>query len=99
MIAAKAQIEQEIQQAKESLRKEVSALALSAAEQILGAEIDKAKHQDILNKVSKSIRIGSIMSELATLASPYATAVFKRAKETHTTVKVVADVWRLYRQS
>jgi F-type H+-transporting ATPase subunit b len=55
ILAAKAQIEQEKQQAKESLRKEVAALALQAAEQILSAEIDKAKHQDIVSKVSKQL--------------------------------------------
>ena len=53
--AAKAQIDQELQQAKENLRQEVSALALSAAEQILSAEIDKAKHQEILSKVSNKL--------------------------------------------
>jgi F-type H+-transporting ATPase subunit b len=55
ILVAKAQIEQEKQNAKESLRKEVSALALRAAEQILSAEIDKAKHQDILGKISKQL--------------------------------------------
>jgi len=55
ILVAKAQIEQEKQQAKESLRKEVSALALRAAEQILSAEIDKTKHQDILSKISKQL--------------------------------------------
>ncbi len=55
ILVAKAQIEQEKQQAKESLRKEVSALALRAAEQILSAEIDKTKHQDILNKISNQL--------------------------------------------
>jgi len=54
-VAAKAQIEQEIQQAKEGLRQEVADLALNAAAQILGAEIDKAKHQDIISKVSKQL--------------------------------------------
>lgn len=53
--AAKAQIEQELQQTKEALRSEVAILALSAAEQILGAEIDQAKHQDIINKVSSQL--------------------------------------------
>lgn len=53
--AAKAQIEQEVQQAKENLRKEVSDLALSAAEQILTSEIDKAKHKEILSKVSNKL--------------------------------------------
>ena len=55
ILAAKAQIEQEMQQAKEGLRKEVAALALRAAEQILSAEIDKAKHQDIVSKVSNQL--------------------------------------------
>jgi len=55
IVAAKAQIEQEIQQAKEGLRQEVADLALNAAEQILGAEIDKAKHQDIISKVSNQL--------------------------------------------
>ncbi len=50
--AAKAQIEQEIAQAKESLRKEVSSLAFKAAEQILQQEVDKAKHKDVVSKVS-----------------------------------------------
>jgi F-type H+-transporting ATPase subunit b len=55
ILSAKAQIEQEIQQAKDGLRQEVTTLALAAAQQILGAEIDKAKHQDILNKVSNQL--------------------------------------------
>jgi len=55
IVAAKAQIEQEIQQAKEGLRQEVADLALNAAEQILGAEIDKVKHQDIISKVSNQL--------------------------------------------
>ncbi len=55
ILVAKAQIEQEKQQAIENLRKEVSALALRAAEQILSAEIDKTKHQDILGKISKQL--------------------------------------------
>jgi F-type H+-transporting ATPase subunit b len=55
IIAARAQIDQEMQQVKENLRAEVATLALDAAEQILGAEIDKAKHQDIINKVSSRL--------------------------------------------
>ena len=54
-LAADAAIEQAIQQAKEGLRQEVAELALSAAEQILGAEIDKAKHHDIISKVSNQL--------------------------------------------
>jgi F-type H+-transporting ATPase subunit b len=55
IIAAKAQIEQEMQQVKESLRTEVATLALDAAEQILGAEIDKTRHQEIINNVSSRL--------------------------------------------
>ena len=55
IISAKAQIEQEMQQAKEVLRQEVVTLALAAAQQVLGAEIDKVKHQDILTKVSNQL--------------------------------------------
>jgi len=53
--AAKAQIEQEMQQAQEAMRKEVSALALKAAGQILQQEIDKAKHKDLIGKVSEQL--------------------------------------------
>ena len=55
ILAAKGQIDQELQQAKEGLRKEITVLALSAAQQILGEEIDKSKHQNILNKVSSQL--------------------------------------------
>ncbi|MFZ2727634.1 MAG: F0F1 ATP synthase subunit B [Methylococcaceae bacterium] len=55
ILAAKAQIEQEIQQAKEGLRQEVATLALRAAEQILGAEIDANKHQAIISNVSNQL--------------------------------------------
>lgn len=52
ILAAKAQIEQDIQKSRDSLRKEVAALAMTAAEQILTAEIDKNKHQEIVEKIS-----------------------------------------------
>lgn len=55
ILAAQAQIEQEMQQAKEGLRQEVAALAVNVAEQILSAEIDKTKHQDIVSKVSNQL--------------------------------------------
>ena len=55
ILAAKAQIEQEIQQTKENLRREVAALAVSAAEQILSAEIDKNKHQELVSKISNKL--------------------------------------------
>jgi len=55
ILAAKAQIDQEVQHSKETLRKEVAALAVAAAEQILVAEIDKTKHQEIVNKISNRL--------------------------------------------
>lgn len=53
--AAQAQIEQEMQRAQEKMRKEVSALAIKAAGQILQQEIDKAKHKELLGKVSEEL--------------------------------------------
>lgn len=50
--AARAEIEQERQQAKEKLRAEVSALAIAGAEQILMREVDKKAHNEILDKIS-----------------------------------------------
>jgi len=55
LLAAEAQIEQEMQQAKEALRKQVASLALRAAEQILNEEIDKAKHKEILEKATEQL--------------------------------------------
>ncbi len=55
LIAAQAQIEQEMQNAQEKMRKEVSALALKAAGQILQQEIDKAKHKNLISKVSEQL--------------------------------------------
>ena len=55
ILSAKSQIDQEIQQARENLRQEVVVLALSAAQQILKAEIDQAKHQDIISKISNQL--------------------------------------------
>ncbi len=55
LLAAEAQIEQEMQQAKEALRKQVASLALRAAEQILNEEIDKTKHKEILEKATEQL--------------------------------------------
>lgn len=55
LTAAQANIDQELQQVVESLRQEVSSLALQAAEQILKAEIDKAKHKTVITKVSAQL--------------------------------------------
>ncbi len=58
ILAANAQIEQDMQKAQEGLRKEVSALALTAAEQILQSEVNEQKHQEILSKVSDQLGKG-----------------------------------------
>jgi len=53
--AAAAEIEQERARAQEQLMSQVSGLALAGAEKILGAEIDAAKHAELL----KSLTAGS----------------------------------------
>ena len=55
LIAARVEIDQERQQAKESLRAEVSALAIAGAEQILMREVDKNAHNEVLDKISASL--------------------------------------------
>lgn len=48
---AHANIEQEAQQARETLRGQVAALALAGAEQVLMREVDLAKHKEVLDKL------------------------------------------------
>ncbi len=55
LIAARVEIDQERQQAKDSLRAEVSALAIAGAEQILMREVDKSAHNEVLDKISASL--------------------------------------------
>ncbi len=55
LAAARAEIDQERQQAREQLRREVATLALAGAEQILMREVDEAAHREVLNKVSASL--------------------------------------------
>lgn len=55
LTAARVEIDQERQQAKESLRAEVSALAIAGAEQILMREVDKNAHNEVLDKISASL--------------------------------------------
>ncbi len=52
---ALAEIEQEVNSVREELRKQVGALAIQAAEQILKKEIDASKHKDIISSVSKQL--------------------------------------------
>jgi F-type H+-transporting ATPase subunit b len=53
--AAQAEIEQEMNQAREGLRKEVVALALSGAEQVLMREINAAEHGQVLEKLAAEL--------------------------------------------
>ena len=55
LLAAKAEIEQETNRAREELRGQVSAVALSGAEKILRREIDAAEHNDILGKLAQEL--------------------------------------------
>jgi len=55
LAAAKTEIEQEANRAREELRGQVSAVALSGAEKILNREIDAAEHNDILSKLAQEL--------------------------------------------
>ena len=55
LAAAKAEIEQEANKAREELRGQVSAIAIASAEKILSREIDGAAHEDILGKLAQEI--------------------------------------------
>jgi F-type H+-transporting ATPase subunit b len=53
--AAKAEVEQETNRAREELRGQVSAIALASAEKILQREIDSKTHEDILGKLAAEL--------------------------------------------
>ena len=53
--AAKSEIEQETNRAREELRGEVSAIAIASAEKILNREIDGKAHDDILGKLAQEL--------------------------------------------
>lgn len=53
--AGRAQIEQERQQVREELRREVAKLAVAGAQQILLREVDQKAHQEVLNKISATL--------------------------------------------
>ena len=55
LAAAKAEIEQEANRAREELRGQVSAIAIASAEKILRREIDGKSHEDILNKLAAEL--------------------------------------------
>jgi F-type H+-transporting ATPase subunit b len=53
--AAKAEIEQEANRAREELRGQVSAIAVASAEKILMREIDGKQHEEILGKLAAEL--------------------------------------------
>ena len=55
LAAARAELEQETNKAREELRGQVSAIAIASAEKILNREIDGQAHEDILGKLAQEI--------------------------------------------
>ena len=55
LAAAKAEIEQETNKARDELRGQVSASAVASAEKILQREIDDKQHEDILGKLASEL--------------------------------------------
>lgn len=55
IVGAKAEIEQEINRAKESLREQVSAIAIAGAEKILESSIDQAANEEMLSKLAAEL--------------------------------------------
>lgn len=52
---ANAEIEQEMNRAKESLREQVSAIAIAGAEKILESSIDQAANEEMLSKLAAEL--------------------------------------------
>ncbi len=55
LAGAKAEIDQEVNRAKEGLRSQVSALAIAGAEKILRKEIDAKAHSEMLSKLAAEL--------------------------------------------
>lgn len=55
LASARAEVEQEINRAREELRGQVSAIAVASAEKILKREIDEKAHEDILGRLAAEL--------------------------------------------
>ena len=55
LVAARSEIDQEITRAKEDLRRQVAALAVTGAERILRREIDAQAHNELLKELAEQI--------------------------------------------
>lgn len=53
--AAQAEIEQDVNRAKEGLRKQVSALAVAGASKILAKSVDEAAHSELLDQLANEL--------------------------------------------
>ena len=53
--SAQADIEQEVNRAREQLRGQVATLALAGAEKVLGAAIDREAHADLVDKLASEL--------------------------------------------
>jgi len=53
--AAQAEIDQEVNRAKETLRAQVAALSVAGAEQVLGASVDASAHGALLDKLAAEL--------------------------------------------
>ena len=78
-LRAKAEIEQEVSRARETLRTQVAALAVAGAEKILRREVDAKAHADLLSDVQK--RALDIMAEPVTSRTTLRGSRFKLALE------------------
>ena len=52
---ANAEIEQEMNRAKEALREQVSAIAIAGAEKILESTVDQASNEEMLSKLASEL--------------------------------------------
>ena len=55
LAAARAEVGQEVNRAREELRGQVAAIAVAGAEKIISREINTATHQDLLDKLAQEI--------------------------------------------
>ena len=58
LIAAQAEVDQQANRARESLRGEVAALAAAGASKILGKEIDAKSHAKLIDELVGEIKVG-----------------------------------------
>lgn len=56
LVAAKAEIESEMQRAKDALRSQVADLAMAGAEKILRREVNRQVHADLLTQMQQELR-------------------------------------------